>query len=29
VVIKNKTLEVTPGHAGTPNLHLTADSKTW
>jgi ferredoxin len=29
VVIKNKTLEVTPGHAGTPDLHLTADSKTW
>lgn len=29
VVIKNKTLEVMPGHAGTPDLHLTADSKTW
>jgi len=29
VVIKNKTLEVTPGHAGSPDLHLTADSKTW
>jgi ferredoxin len=29
VIIKNKTIEVTPGHVGTPDLHLTADSKTW
>lgn len=29
VVIRNKTLEVKPGHAGTPDMRLTADSKTW
>jgi len=29
VVIRNKTLEVSEGHAGTPNLRMTADSRTW
>ena len=29
VVIRNKTIEVSPGHAGTADLHVTADSRTW
>lgn len=29
VVIKGKAVEVIPGHTGIPDLHLTADSKTW
>jgi putative sterol carrier protein len=29
VVIRNKTLEVTKGHAGTADLRLIADSQTW
>lgn len=29
VVIQNKTLQVTDGHEGTPDLRLTADSETW
>src|SRR5882672_5472248 len=29
VVIQNKTLQVSEGHTGTPNLRLIADSQTW
>jgi alkyl sulfatase BDS1-like metallo-beta-lactamase superfamily hydrolase len=29
VNIRNKTLEVTDGHVGSADLHVTADSKTW
>jgi ferredoxin len=29
VVIQNKTLHVSEGHSGTPNLRLIADSQTW
>lgn len=29
VVIKNKTIEISSGHAGIADLHLTADSRTW
>jgi len=29
VVIQNKTLQVSEGHTGTPNLRLLADSQTW
>jgi hypothetical protein len=29
VVIRNKTIEVLKGHVGTPDLRLTADSRTW
>jgi ferredoxin len=29
VVIRNKTLEVSEGHAGTADLRMTADSQTW
>lgn len=29
VVIRNKTLRMEEGHAGTPNLRVTADSRTW
>jgi Fe-S-cluster-containing hydrogenase component 2 len=29
VVIRNKTLEVSEGHAGVADLHLKADSQTW
>ena len=29
VVIKNKTIQVYDEHIGTPNLHVTADSRTW
>ncbi len=29
VVIRNRTLEIAEGHAGTPSLQLTADSDTW
>jgi hypothetical protein len=29
VVIQNKTLSVNDGHTGTPDIHLTADSRTW
>ena len=29
VVIRQKTIRVEPGHVGTPNLHVTADSQTW
>ncbi len=29
VVIRNQTLEVQNGHLGTPNIQVTADSRTW
>jgi ferredoxin len=29
VVIRDKGIEVTEGHVGTPDLHVTADSQTW
>jgi len=29
VVIRNKTVKVEEGHAGTPDLRVTADSRTW
>lgn len=29
VVIKNKSLEVMDGHVDTPDLHVTADTRTW
>ena len=29
VVIRNKSIEVTEGHVGTADMHLTADSQTW
>jgi len=29
VDIRNKKLQVEPGHIGTPDLHVTADSETW
>jgi putative sterol carrier protein len=29
VVIGDKTIEVKEGHVGTPDLHVTADSRTW
>jgi ferredoxin len=29
VVIRNKALQVSEGHIGAPDLHLTADSQTW
>ena len=29
VVIRDKKLEVSDGHTGTPDLRLTADSQTW
>jgi ferredoxin len=29
VVIQNKTLSVNDGHIGKPDIHLTADSRTW
>lgn len=29
VIIKNKSIAVSPGHAGTADLHVTADSRTW
>ncbi len=29
VIIRNKTLEVSDGHTGRPNLQVTADSETW
>ena len=29
VVLRNKTLRVEEGHTGTPNLRVTADSRTW
>jgi NAD-dependent dihydropyrimidine dehydrogenase PreA subunit len=29
VVIKNKTIQVHDGHVGTPDLHITTDSRTW
>jgi ferredoxin len=29
VIIRNKTVEVKEGHVDTPNLHVTADTRTW
>jgi hypothetical protein len=29
VVIKNKNIEVSTGHMGIADLHVTADSRTW
>jgi putative sterol carrier protein len=29
VVIRNQTLQVSEGHHGDANLHVTADTKTW
>jgi ferredoxin len=29
VIIRNKTLEVKSGHEGIPDLHISADSRTW
>ena len=29
VVIRQKAIRVEPGHVGTPDLHVTADSQTW
>ena len=29
IVIRNKTLHVEDGHVGTPNIHVTADTRTW
>lgn len=29
VVIRNKTIQVYDGHVGNPDLHITADSRTW
>jgi len=29
VIIRNKTLQVQDGHVGTPDIHITADSRTW
>jgi ferredoxin len=29
VVIRDKAIRVEPGHAGTPDLHVTADGRTW
>ena len=29
VIIRNKKLTVEDGHSGEPDLHLTADSRTW
>jgi ferredoxin len=29
VIIRDKKLQVEPGHVGTPDVHVTADSETW
>jgi putative sterol carrier protein len=29
VIIRNKTVEVKEGHVDTPDLHVTADTRTW